>query len=68
MSNFTDFFPAAGGGLKPKFQEFTSSGTFTPSQALVDAGGFIEIFLDICREAGHYELNISRYMQRSRVL
>jgi len=46
MSNFTDFFPAAGGGgLKPKFEEFTSSGTFTPSQALIDAGGYIEVFL-----------------------
>ena len=47
MSNFTDFFPlaAAGGGLTPKFQEFTSSGTFTPSQALIDAGGYIEAFV-----------------------
>ena len=46
MSNFSDFFPAAGGGgLTPKFQEFNISGTFTPSQALIDAGGFIEIFL-----------------------
>ena len=54
MSKFTDFFPAAGGGLKPKFQEFTSSGTFTPSQALVDAGGFIEIFLVAGGEAGSY--------------
>ena len=46
MSNFSDFFPAAGGGgLTPKFEEFNSSGTFTPSQALIDAGGFIEIFL-----------------------
>ena len=41
MSNFTDFFPAAsgGGGGIPKYQEFTSSGTFTPTQALIDAGG-----------------------------
>ena len=41
MSNFTDFFPAAsggGGGGIPKYQEFTSSGTFTPTQALIDAG------------------------------
>jgi len=46
MSNFTDFFPAAGGGgLTPKFEEFNSSGTFTPTQALIDAGGYIEIFL-----------------------
>lgn len=46
MSNFSDFFPAAGGGgLTPKFQEFNSSGTFTPSQALIDAGGYIELFL-----------------------
>ncbi len=39
MSNFTDFFPAAGGGGGgiPKYQDFTSSGTFTPSQALIDA-------------------------------
>lgn len=41
MSNFTDFFAAAagGGGGIPKYQEFTSSGTFTPTQALIDAGG-----------------------------
>jgi len=43
MSNFTDFFPAAGGGggSMPKYQEFTASGTFTPSQELIDAGGRI---------------------------
>lgn len=48
MSNFTDFFPAAGGGGgggTPKFQEFISSGTFTPTQALIDAGGYIDIFI-----------------------
>jgi len=46
MSNLTDFFPSGGGGgLTPKFQEFTSSGFFTPSQALIDAGGYIEVFL-----------------------
>lgn len=42
MSNLSQFL---GGGLTPKFQEFTSSGTFTPSQALIDAGGYIEVFL-----------------------
>lgn len=43
MSNFTDFFPAAGGGGGgiPKYAEFTASGTFTPSQDLIDAGGRI---------------------------
>ena len=46
MSNLTDFFPSGGGGgLKPKFQEFTASGTFTPTQSLIDAGGYIELFL-----------------------
>ncbi len=46
MSNFSQFFPSAGGGgLTPKFQEFTSSGTFTPTQALIDAGGYIEVFI-----------------------
>lgn len=46
MNNLTDFFPSGGGGgLTPKFQEFNSSGTFTPSQALIDAGGYIEVFL-----------------------
>jgi hypothetical protein len=46
MSNLTDFFPSGGGGgLTPKFEEFNSSGTFTPSQALIDAGGYIELFL-----------------------
>ena len=45
MSNLTDFFPSGGGGLTPKFQEFNASGTFTPSQELIDAGGYIEVFL-----------------------
>lgn len=47
MSNFSDFFPAAGGGGGgiPKYEEFTSSGTFTPSQALIDAGGRIALFI-----------------------
>ncbi len=42
MSNFTDFFPAAGGGGGiPKYEEFTANGTWTPSQELIDAGGRI---------------------------
>ena len=45
MSNLTDFFPSGGGGLTPKFEEFNASGTFTPTQALIDAGGYVEIFL-----------------------
>ena len=45
MSNLTDFFPSGGGGLTPKFEEFNATGTFTPSQALIDAGGYIEVFL-----------------------
>jgi len=47
MSNFTDFFPAAGGGGGgiPKYQEFTSSGTFTPTQDLIDAGGRVAFII-----------------------
>ena len=47
MSNFSDFFPSAGGGGggTPKFQEFTTSGTFTTTQALIDAGGYIDVFI-----------------------
>jgi len=36
---------SSGGGLKPKYQEFLTSGTFTPSQALIDAGGVITVFI-----------------------
>jgi hypothetical protein len=36
MSTLSGLF---GGGLKPKFQEFTSSGTFTPSAGLLAQGG-----------------------------
>jgi len=46
MSNLTDFFPSgSGGGLTPKFQEYNSSGIFTPSQSLIDAGGYVEVFI-----------------------
>ena len=47
MSNLTDFFPLAeaGGGLTPKYREFNSSSSFTPSQALIDAGGYIEVLV-----------------------
>ena len=47
MSDFSDFFPAAGGGGGgiPKYQEFTSSATFTPTQALIDAGGRIGLIV-----------------------
>jgi hypothetical protein len=36
---------SSSGGITNKFQEFNSSGTFTPPQALIDAGGYIEVFL-----------------------
>jgi hypothetical protein len=46
MSTFSQFFPTSGGGgLTPKFQDFTSSGSFTPTQALIDAGGYLEAFV-----------------------
>ena len=46
MADLTDFFGSGGGGgLTPKFQEFNSSGTFTPSAGLIAAGGYIEVFL-----------------------
>lgn len=47
MANLSDFLPAAGGGGGgiPKYQEFTASGTFTPSQALIDAGGRLAYFI-----------------------
>ena len=53
MSSFTDFFPAAGGGGGiPKYQEFTSSGTFTPTQALIDAGGRLSYLIVGAGERG----------------
>jgi len=49
MSNYTDFFPLAaasgGGGGKPQFQEFNSSGTFTPTSALINNGGVVTVFI-----------------------
>ena len=47
MANLSDFLPAAGGGGGgiPKYQEFTTSGTFTPTQALIDAGGRISYMI-----------------------
>ena len=47
MANLSDFLPAAGGGGGgiPKYQEFTTSGTFTPSQGLIDAGGRVSLFM-----------------------
>jgi hypothetical protein len=47
MANLSDFLPVAGGGGGgiPKYQEFTTSGTFTPSQALIDSGGRMGIFI-----------------------
>lgn len=41
MSSITSLF----GGLKPKFQIFDASGTFTPSAALLAAGGNITVKL-----------------------
>lgn len=45
MSNFSSFLPAAAGGGTIKFQEFTSSGTFTPSAALLAKGGWVWLTL-----------------------
>jgi hypothetical protein len=49
MSKYTDFFPLAGGGggggLTPKFQDFTTSGTFTATSNLISAGGFIQVLI-----------------------
>ena len=48
MANLSDFLPSAGGGGGggiPKYQEFITSGTFTPTQALIDTGGRISLFI-----------------------
>ena len=42
MSSLTGLY---GCGLKPKFQEFTSSGTFTPSSGLLAQGGVVTVHL-----------------------
>ena len=36
---------AGSSGKSLKYQEFLSSGTFTPSQALIGAGGIIHVFI-----------------------
>lgn len=64
MSNFTDFFPAAsggGGGAIPKYQDFTSSGTFTPTQALIDAGGRVAYFAIGGGQRGHNQYSDADY-------
>ena len=63
MSNFTDFFPAAagGGGAIPKYQDFTSSGTFTPTQALIDKGGRVSYFIVGGGEKGNYSAGNGAY-------
>lgn len=46
MSTITGLFGSSGGGgLKPKFQIFSASGTFTPSAGLLAAGGNITVKL-----------------------
>jgi len=46
MSTITGLFGSTGGGgLKPKFQEFFSSGTFTPSAGLLAQGGICQVTL-----------------------
>lgn len=56
MANLSDFLPAAGGGGGgiPKYEEFTSSGTFTPTQALIDAGGRISYIVVGGGQKGQY--------------
>ena len=64
MSNFTDFFPAAsggGGGGIPKYQDFTSSGTFTPTQALIDAGGRVAYLAVGGGQRGFWQYNSNDY-------
>lgn len=45
MSNLSQFSPFAGGGGKLRYQEFTGSGTFTPSATLVANGGAVSLLL-----------------------
>tara|TARA_B100001996_G_C18558215_1_gene553574 strand:+ start:233 stop:841 length:609 start_codon:yes stop_codon:yes gene_type:complete len=41
MADISTFYPSVVGGGIPKYAEFTSNGTWTPPQALIDAGGRI---------------------------
>lgn len=46
MSTFRELFgDAASSGCVLKRQEFLSSGVFTPTQALLDAGGLVHVFM-----------------------
>jgi len=54
MSNISQFL-MLGGGLTPRQQVFTASGTFTPSSRLLQLGGWVHVLLVGGGGGGHYD-------------
>ncbi len=62
MADISTFYPSVVGGGIPKYAEFTSNGTWTPPQALIDAGGRVSYLVVGGGGSGCALTNSSNYM------